>query len=246
MNTLKNICITLSAALLLTCTTACNNKDRIVVDTDNPAQLNDLTDSLSWALGFTLANTIATTDLTPNREVLFEAICATLDGKQQPMTQQQTYHLLQELERQAILKTHAQNESMQQETQMREQVFFNSLLEENPNVKKSDKGFYYEVLQEGTGMQGAMGLVAVFDYKGSFTNGQVFDQTYGNRKPITHVIDDSMIPGLYEGLCMMKGGSTYRFYFPSDKAFGAKGAPEENIPPYTALIYEVEVHEIHE
>ena len=93
-------------------------------------------------------------------------------------------------------------------------------------------------------MQGAPGMVVEFDYKGSFTNGQVFDQTYGNREPIVHVIGETLMPGLFEGLCMMRSGSHYRFYFPSEIAFGARGT--EDIPPYTAVIYEVEVHSIHE
>ena len=112
------------------------------------------------------------------------------------------------------------------------------------NSSGVDKGFYYEVLKEGTGRKAEPGLIIDFDYKGTFTNGQIFDQTYGNRSSIVHLVDESLMPGLREGFCMMKAGSTYRFYFPCEMAFGAKGT--DDIPPFTTVIYEVELHDVHE
>jgi FKBP-type peptidyl-prolyl cis-trans isomerase len=101
-----------------------------------------------------------------------------------------------------------------------------------------------QVLKEGDGRKGELGLLVEFDYKGTFTNGQIFDQTYGNRPPIVHMIDEGLMPGLREAFCMMKAGSKYRFYFPSEMAFGAQGS--EDIPPFTTVIYEVELHDVHE
>ena len=52
-----------------------------------------------------------------------------------------------------------------------------------------------------------------------------------------------MFPGLIEAFQLMNAGSIYRFYFPYQVAFGAQGSG--NIPGYTPLIYEVEVHELY-
>ena len=137
-----------------------------------------------------------------------------------------------------------QEQNRLDEVRAREAEYFAQLQKDNPNVIKSDKGFYYEVLKEGNGRKGEPGLVVVFDYKGMFPNGQIFDQTYGNRDEITHVISESIFEGLREGFCLMKAGSKYRFYFPSEMAFGSNGT--ENIPPYSVVIYEVDLHEVHE
>lgn len=231
-------------AIVLAGTTACHKKSTIVIDTDSETTLANNVDSLSWALGLTLAQTISSTGFEPNRELLFKAICNTLDGKQQPMDQKTTYTLLQNLEMMQYTNQKRMQDNAMADNEAKEKVYFENLLKENPNVKKSDKGFYYEVLEEGKGMQGERGLVAVFDYKGMFTNGRIFDQTYGNREPIAHVINEPMMTGLVEGMCIMRAGSKYRFYFPSEMAYGARGSVEENIPPYTTLIYEVEMHEI--
>ena len=232
------------AVMALLSFSACQNKDTIKVRTDEPPAFNDKNDSLSWVLGFSAAQNISGLGVDINREILIKAICTTLDSKEQPFTKEQTITMLMELEKEAYMKQ-AQDESTKlKETQEREATYFANLIKDNPNVKKHEKGFYYEVLKEGSGKQGGPGLVAVFDYKGFFTNGQIIDQTYGNRPPITHVINESIFPGLYEGLCMMKAGSTYRFYFPSELAFGARGS--DNIPPFTTIIYEVEVHDVYE
>ena len=191
-------------------TTSCTPKDKITVDTSKAPELRTQADSLSWALGFSIAQNIANTGIETNQEVILQAIFTTLNQKQQPLTQQQTYQLLNELDRLAF--------------------------------KKSDKGYYYEVLQEGKGRKGDIGLVALFDYKGSFTNGQVFDQTYGNNDTVRHLIDESIMPGLLDGLCNMRAGSTYRFYFPSELAFGAKGT--DGIPPYSTVIYEIALYAV--
>ena len=241
---INRIILPVAIAVVIASAVSCNKKGTIVVDTESQTVLSNSVDSMSWALGLSLAQTISSTGFEPNRELMFKAICNTLDGKQQPMTQQATYMLLQDLEAQQYINQKQQMEKASDEAKANEAVFFEKLMKENPNVKKSEKGFYYEVLQEGKGMKGERGLVAVFDYKGMYIDGKIFDQTYGNREPIVHVIDEPMMTGLLEGMCMMRGGSKYRFYLPSEMAYGSRGSMEENIPPYTPLIYEIEMHEV--
>lgn len=230
----------LFAAICITLLASCHKG--IVVNPDKTPTFANQNDSLSWALGFSVAQNIASTGVDINREILMQAICVTLDSKQQPFSQQTTTEMLLDLEQRASLNRKMSQDNQMAEIRQREEVYFNKLVRENPNIKKSDKGFYYEVIKQGKGLIAELGSIVVFDYKGSFTNGHIFDQTYGNREPITHVVGHEMMPGLFEGFCMMPGGSTYRFYFPCEMAFGAQGT--QGIPPYSTLIYEVELHEV--
>ncbi len=239
--------ITLTAIVaVIAATVACGDKkhaSRIVVKSDAPAKLATANDTLNWAMGFSLAQTMASAGITLDREVIFQAICATLDQQQQPLTEAQMATALQQLSEISYTNQSQKMQSMKQQVESEETKYFKQLTANNPNIKKSAEGVYYEVLKEGKGTKGDLGLIATFDYKGSFTNGHIFDKTYGNREPIRHVIGDPMFPGMQVALCMMTAGSHYRFYFPSALAFGPQGSAD-GIPANAILIYEIELHSI--
>ena len=118
---------------------------------------------------------------------------------------------------------------------------FAKLVADKPGLKKAPEGYYYEVLKEGHGPKATIGKRIRFDFKGiNMVTNQVIEETYGKREPIIHNLDRPMFEGLLSGFQLMKAGSKYRFYFPHQLVTGANG-----IPPYTPVIYEVELHEIY-
>lgn len=229
------------AVLVASCANK-SNENTIIVNTDATPQLTTVEDSISWAMGFSMAQSIAATGFNPNREILFEAICATLDIKPQALNEEQTMNFLSELNEAAAYNRMHQQQGELNEVRAREKAYFDDLVAKNPNVRKDESGIYYEVIKEGSGHRGEVGNVAVFDYKGMMTNGQVVDQTYGVRKPITHVIGEPMMPGLIIGMCLMREGSIYRFHIPSELAFG--NSSNSGFPPNSIVVYEVEMHSI--
>lgn len=110
-------------------------------------------------------------------------------------------------------------------------------------VKVTNSGLQYKVIEEGTGASpGATDLVTVH-YKGSLINGEVFDSSEGG-EPISFPLN-RVIPGWTEGLQLMKEGGKCNFYIPYELAYGERGAGQV-IPPYSALIFEVELIKIGE
>ena len=134
-----------------------------------------------------------------------------------------------------------QAQSASQSASAQQQQFFERLVAENPNVKQAPKGYYYEVLRNGSGPRAQLGKRIRFDFKGTeMISGRLIEQTYGVREPIIHVLEQPMFEGLLDGLQLMNAGSKFRFYFPFQLVTNANG-----IPPYTPVIYEVELHEIY-
>ena len=127
----------------------------------------------------------------------------------------------------------------------KQEAYFSELQKSNSKVKRHPSGFYYEVMKEGKGPKAKLAQRIKFDYRGKLMfTGEAFDQTYGKREPIMHVVGEPMFPGLIEAFQLMNPGSIYRFYFPYQLAFGAAGGG--TVPGYTPLIYEVELHETYD
>lgn len=231
----KATSITIVALTLLA--TACGGK------TAAP-KLQNQQDTLSWAMGENIAlsmNEMKVLNL--NHDVVQQAIAHTLAGKQQPLDDSTFRFAMDYLT--FTLQTEMMSQSNQRETEVKQaqEEYFARLEKENGKVKKHPMGFYYEVVRDGQGPRAIYGDVVTFDYR-SYTmlDGEPYDQTYGKRKPIAHVVGKPMFQGLLEGLQLMNAGSLYRFYFPYELAFGPQGSGE--IPGYTPFIYEVEVHKI--
>jgi len=104
-------------------------------------------------------------------------------------------------------------------------------------------GLQYEVLTEGAGgaKPSATDSVTVH-YKGTLTDGKVFDSSYDRGKPATFPLN-RVIPGWTEGVQLMTVGSKYKFTIPSNLGYGAAGAGGL-IPPNATLVFEVELIKI--
>lgn len=227
----KRLIFVATAALGLV---ACNN--------DAP-RLESLNDTLTWAMGENVGRSILTGDAVEiDQELFLKAVKHTLDGKEQPISDTAYVQAIQYImamsqmkQMDAASKTAANIDSLQQQ-------YFAELERTNPNVKRHPSGFYYEVLREGKGPKAQYAQRIRFDYRSYLMfSGEAYDQTYGKREPIIHVVGKPMFQGLVDGFQLMNAGSLYRFYFPYQLAFGPNGSG--SIPGYTPLIYEIELHE---
>lgn len=100
-------------------------------------------------------------------------------------------------------------------------------------------GLQYTVLTEGTGAQPKATDRVKCHYEGTLTNGQVFDSSYRRGEPAVFPLN-GVIAGWTEGVQLMKEGAKYRFFIPYNLAYGERGAGQA-IPPYAALVFDVEL-----
>lgn len=195
----------------------------------------------SQVMGISLAKTAQSGFYEFDNDLLIKAFKSSLKGKKQPLDENSYKTLCQKMTELTVTRQAEMAEHADKKATIKEQEYLDQLVKDNPNVKKSDEGFFYEVLTEGNGPQAKAGLRVKFDFKETnMLTGEVITQTYGEREPIVHVVSPSMFKGLYDGLQMMKAGSHYRFYFPHKLVQGAIGTPAN-----TPVTYEVELHEIY-
>ena len=136
------------------------------------------------------------------------------------------------------------------EAQQAEEESFHALeegvafLEENgrkEGVTTTESGLQYEVVTVGDGpMPTEASTVAVF-YEGTLLDGTVFDSSYDTGDTVSFPLN-GVIPGWTEGLQLMPVGSTYKFYIPSNLAYGSRAT--DPIPANSTLIFKVELLEV--
>lgn len=114
-------------------------------------------------------------------------------------------------------------------------------LEENKlkeGVVTTESGLQYEVIKMGKGAKPTATDKVKVHYHGTLTDGTVFDSSVDRGEPITFALNQ-VIPGWTEGVQLMPVGSKFRFYVPQELGYGARQAG--SIPPYSTLIFEVEL-----
>lgn len=116
-------------------------------------------------------------------------------------------------------------------------------LEENTKkdgVTTTDSGLQYKVITEGSGATPSATSTVEVDYKGTLLDGTEFDSSYARGEPVQFPVN-GVIKGWTEALQLMKEGSKWELYIPSDLAYGPGGAGGQ-IGPNATLVFEVELH----
>lgn len=109
---------------------------------------------------------------------------------------------------------------------------------QRPEVSTTPSGLQYITLRAGEGRRPLVSDLATVHYKLYLTDGSGVEETYTRGKPITFPVN-SVFPGWVEGLQMMNTGSIYRFFIPSNLAYGEKG--RRPIGPNLSLILDIEL-----
>jgi FKBP-type peptidyl-prolyl cis-trans isomerase len=121
-----------------------------------------------------------------------------------------------------------------------EKAFFaNNIIK--PNVIALNSGVQYKITKKGTGKTPKIKDTVTVHYRGTLLDGTEFDSSYKRGEKDSFKLKD-MIAGFSEVMTQVPDGSNVIIYIPTHYAYAEKGA--EGVPPYAALIFEVELNGI--
>jgi hypothetical protein len=110
-----------------------------------------------------------------------------------------------------------------------------------PGVKVTSSGLQYLAITEGKGKMPSLTDVVRVYYRGTMLSGVEFDSS-SRHGGVAEFAVNGVIKGWTEALQMMREGSHWKIFVPSDLAYGETGAG--SFEPNTALIFEIELVEI--
>lgn len=110
-------------------------------------------------------------------------------------------------------------------------------------VKVTASGLQYEVIKQGAGKKPSASNTVKVHYTGTLIDGTKFDSSVDRGTPAEFRLDQ-VIAGWTEGLQLMSVGSKFKFYIPSDLAYGDNPREGGPIQPGSTLIFDVELLDI--
>jgi FKBP-type peptidyl-prolyl cis-trans isomerase len=188
----------------------------------------------SYALGLAMATDFKGSNIYPDIDELIKGMTDVFSDSETRFDIEEANMIL----RQRFMDMNEQRAEKEKEGE-------NAFLVENskkPGIKITGSGLQYEVITEGNGPKPEAFDTVRVHYQGSLTDGTVFDSSYARGEPAEFSLMQ-VIPGWTEGLQLMPVGSKYRLYIPSNIGYGPQGMGSQ-IPPYSTLIFEVELFAI--
>ncbi|SDM38999.1 FKBP-type peptidyl-prolyl cis-trans isomerase [Siphonobacter aquaeclarae] len=204
-------------------------------------------DSVSYAIGMDIAKNLKNPSLSNlNFDLVAKAVLDSKAGKfaltdaeyQNCLTNFSQQMRAKQAEEQA--KTQAENAKKYEPNKLAGEKF----LAENKtkdSVVTLPSGLQYKVIKLGTGAKPTLSDKVKTHYHGTLIDGTVFDSSVQRGEPISFPLN-GVIQGWQEGLQQMPVGSKYRLFVPYQLAYGERATG--SIPPYSVLIFDVELLDI--
>ena len=192
-------------------------------------------DKISYALGMVIGHNLKGMGIDGlNGEEFTKAVTDILAGNATQLTdaeaQQIVTRFLQEKEAEAGKMAREAGENFLAENAKKE------------GVVVLPSGLQYMVLAEGNDRHPKATDNVKCHYEGRLIDGTVFDSSYRRGEPATFPLN-GVIAGWTEGVQLMGEGAKFRFFIPYNLAYGERGAGQ-SIPPYAALVFDVELIEV--
>lgn len=119
------------------------------------------------------------------------------------------------------------------------------IAKERMNPHAVDSLFYLQK-RPGSGDYPHDGDTITIEFEGRFLDGEYFDSTKRRKESFQFALGQKwqVIDGVERAVRMMREGEHALFILPSAVAFGATGSSTGIVPPYTPVIFEIELTEL--
>ncbi|OHE54750.1 MAG: peptidylprolyl isomerase [Thermodesulfovibrio sp. RBG_19FT_COMBO_42_12] len=209
---------------------------------EKPA-LKDQKDKVSYSIGMDIGNNLKKQSIDIDPDILAQGIKDTFSGGRTLLTEQEFRDTLTAFQ----IELRAKQIERTKELAEKNKTEGESFLAENKKkegVITLPSGLQYKIVKEGTGETPKLEDTVTVNYRGTLIDGTEFDSSYRRGQPATFSVK-GVIAGWTEALQLMKVGSKWQLFVPSNLAYGERGAGRD-IEPNATLIFDIELLSIKE
>ncbi len=192
---------------------------------------------ISYSVGYQMGGDFKRQGQEIDPQAMVRGVQDALSATNPALTPEEMSNLLVQLKQQITMRQQEERERVSRESAAAGKAF----LAENgkrEGVVSLPSGLQYEVLKAGEGASPGPADTVTVHYRGTLIDGTEFDSSYSRNQPATFGLN-RVIKGWTEGLQLMKPGAKYKFFIPSELAYGPRSAG--TIPPNSTLVFEVEL-----
>jgi FKBP-type peptidyl-prolyl cis-trans isomerase FklB len=207
-------------------------------NTQEKVQLKTHVDSVSYGIGMDIGKNLKMQEIDFTAAALAQGVKDASDPSHAMLDSATIALVMAQFRNELVMKQQQKTSSMSAKTRKEGEDFL-AANKSKAGVKTTASGLQYKVIKEGTGAKPKESDTVVINYRGTLIDGTEFDSSYKRGEPTTWAVN-RFIRGWTEALQLMKIGSKYELYIPTDLAY-ADRPPTPTIPPGAALVFEIEL-----
>ncbi|MBI5095900.1 MAG: FKBP-type peptidyl-prolyl cis-trans isomerase [Candidatus Hydrogenedentes bacterium] len=201
-------------------------------------ELKSDVDKFSYAIGVNIGRNLKKDKIELNKTFFMQAIQDVTEGKPLALTDEQLQQTIMEFQK-TLMAKRQEADKVAGDKNVTEGKAFLEANAKKEGIKVLPSGLQYKVIKEGDGPTPKASDTVKTNYKGTLIDGTVFDASEKHGGPATFPVGQ-VIKGWTEALQLMKVGSKWQLFVPSELAYGPKGAGGD-IGPNATLIFEIEL-----
>ena len=195
-------------------------------------------DKLSYSMGVATGTQMKRQSIEVDANMFAQGLRDAVSGDKLQLTEQEIQEILMKLQQGMAAKQAETNKQLAEKNKKEGEAFL-AANKKKEGVKTLPSGLQYKILAEGKGRSPKEADTVTTHYRGTLIDGIEFDSSIKRGQPAVFPVKN-VIKGWTEALQLMKEGSKWQLFIPSDLAYGERGAGAQ-IGPNATLIFEVEL-----
>jgi FKBP-type peptidyl-prolyl cis-trans isomerase FklB len=195
-------------------------------------------DKLSYTIGVDIGKYLQQQAMDVDPDMIAKGLKDAMTGAKTALTDEEMHQITSAIQKETAEKRAVKMKAVAEKNK-REGEAFLAENKKKEGVKILANGLQYKVIKDGKGQTPKLTDTVTTNYRGTLIDGTEFDSSYGRGQPAKFPVN-GVILGWTEALQLMKVGSKWQIFIPSNLAYGEMGAGNV-IGANQTLIFEIEL-----